>query len=78
MQLKDLKNWMDSLPEEFLDFNLVVGQCGEFEGEFYFRKDVPVTALSVDESDSEVLIMIDTQFSEEEIRKFVDVNKSDE
>ncbi len=78
MQLKDLKNWVNSLPEEFLDFNVVVGECGKVEDDFYFRKDTPVTTLSVDEEDSEILILTDTQFSDEELQKFIDINKPDE
>ena len=55
MKLSELKQWINSLPDEFLDFNVVNSQEGIME-EFTYRLDTPVIAVDVDESDSEILI----------------------
>ena len=49
MTLKELKNWLDKLPEEFMDFSVVNGEVGMLEGQYMYRLDKPVTTLTVDE-----------------------------
>lgn len=61
MTLLELKEWIESLPEEFLSYqvsNATIMDLGE-EGEYTIRLDKPVTALSVDEDNKEILIMND-------------------
>ena len=49
MTLRELKTWLDKLPEEFLDFNVVNGEVGMLDVEYMYRLDKPVTTLTVDE-----------------------------
>lgn len=60
MKLKELKNWIDTLPEEFLEFSVVTAEEGPIaddEDEYYYRLDKPIVALNVDENSEEVLIV---------------------
>lgn len=80
MTLKDLKNWVDSLPEEFSEFQLVNAEAGNIKGtEFSYRLDKPVTILTVDEENKEILILNDAEkdIDEEELEgKNIDYNKN--
>lgn len=55
--LKELKNWVNSLPEAFDNFVIVNGEEGELDGEHWYRVDKPVVSLGVDEDTAEILIM---------------------
>ena len=68
MTLRELKTWLDKLPEEFLDFNVVNGEVGMLGGEYMYRLDKPVTTLIVDEENKEVVILNDSQETEDHIR----------
>jgi hypothetical protein len=68
MTLRELKTWLDKLPEEFLDFNVVNGEVGMLDGEYMYRLDKPVTTLTVDEENKEVIILNDSQETEDHIR----------
>lgn len=58
MKLKELKDWIDTLPEEFLEFSVVNAEMGEVgDGELTYRLDMPVVAVSVDEESKEILIL---------------------
>lgn len=61
MTLRELKNWIDNLPEEFADYTVVNGETGELDGEYFYRVDKPVTALTVDEENNEIVILNDTK-----------------
>lgn len=58
MTLKELKNWVLSLPEEFDEFIIINGEGGVFEDdpEFTYRVDKPVTFAVVDEKTKEVVL----------------------
>ena len=45
MKLRDVKNWIESLPEEFLEFEIMNGEYGELikEDEITYRLDKPIT-----------------------------------
>jgi hypothetical protein len=68
MTLRELKTWLDKLPEEFLDFNVVNGEVGMLDGEYMYRLDKPVTTLTVDEENKEIVILNDSQETEDHIR----------
>jgi len=69
MTLRELKTWVDKLPEEFLGFNVVNGEVGMLEGQYMYRLDKPVTTLTVDEENKEVVILNDSQETEDHIRE---------
>jgi hypothetical protein len=68
MTLRELKTWLDKLPENFLDFNVVNGEVGMLDGEYMYRLDKPVTTLTVDEENKEIVILNDSQETEDHIR----------
>ena len=68
MTLKELKTWLDKLPEEFLDFNVVNGEIGMLDDQYMYRVDKPVTTLTVDEENKEIVILNDSQETEDNIR----------
>jgi hypothetical protein len=80
MTLRELKNWVDSLPSEFLEFEVVNAEAGKINGtEFSYRLDKPVTILTVDEQNKEILILNDSDkdIDEEELEgQSVDYNKN--
>jgi len=61
MKLKEVKKWIESLPEEFLEFEVVNGEYGELikEDEITYRLDKPITTLTVDEQNKEVVFLND-------------------
>ena len=71
MTLKELKTFLDTLPEEFLEFNVVNGEIGMLDDQYMYRVDKPVTTITVDEESKEVVILNDTQEFEDHL-----INKS--
>jgi len=61
MTLKELKNWINNLPEEFNDHMVVNGKVGKLDEQYHYRVDSPITTLMVDEANKEVVIMYDDQ-----------------
>jgi hypothetical protein len=61
MKLKELKDWLDTLPDEFLEYSVVNGEVGIIDDEYHYRVDKPVTTLTVDEENKEIIILNDTQ-----------------
>ena len=59
MKLFELKNWLNTLPEEFMEYDVVNAEEGLFgaEDSTYYRLDKPVTALNVNMDTKEVLIL---------------------
>lgn len=80
MQLKDLKEWINSLPEEFLEFDVVNGEMGVLDDDYYYRVDKPVVTLTIDEDSKEVVILNDSEIPEEELQSayLETLKKSDE
>ena len=68
MTLRELKTWVDNLPEDFLDFNVVNGEIGMLDDQYMYRVDKPVTTLTVDEENKEVVVLNDSQETEDYIR----------
>ena len=68
MTLRELKTWLDKLPEEFHDFNVMNGEVGMLDGEYMYRLDKPITTLTVDEENKEIVILNDSQETEDHIR----------
>lgn len=61
MKLKEIKNWIDSLPEEFLDFDTVVSTYFEIDEDNSMRYDTPILALDIDGETKEILFEIQAQ-----------------
>ena len=58
MTLEEIKNWIESLPAEFLKFEVVNSEEGELKGtDNTYRLDKPIIALSVDEENKEILFL---------------------
>jgi hypothetical protein len=63
-KLKQLKDWIDSLPDEFLEYEVVSSKetvydddyTGDGEG-YTVRKDAPIIKLNVDEDTNEILLL---------------------
>ena len=60
MKLNELKEWINSLPPEFDEYTVVNGEYGVLDGEHFYRVDKPVTTLTVDDDDKEIVILNDT------------------
>lgn len=65
MKLSELKEFINSLPEEMNDFTVVNGEYGfvdpDNEKGFIYRVDKPVLAINVDEKDNEVVLLHQTR-----------------
>ena len=65
MKLSELKNFINSLPEEMNDFTVVNGEFGyldpEDEKSLIHRVDKPVLMINVDEKDREVVLLHQTR-----------------
>ena len=58
MELRRLKQWIDSLPENYLDYEVVNATIiNESNEDFSVRVDNIVSVLSIDEETKEILIM---------------------
>jgi hypothetical protein len=59
MKLKEVKNWIDNLPVEFLEFDVVNAEEGKLtnDGEVLYRFDKPVVSLNVNEESKEILFL---------------------
>jgi len=59
MKLKELLEWINSLPPEFLEFTLMNAEQGVLSEEdgLTYRLDKPVVSLNVDEQTQEILLL---------------------
>ena len=57
MTLAELKEWINSLPDELLQFPVMSGIEGEFDNEFFYRVDEPIVASVVDMDTEEVIFL---------------------
>jgi len=59
MKLRELKEWVNKLPNKFLEYEVVNAEKGELtnDGEYTYRLDKPITTLDVDEDSKEILIL---------------------
>lgn len=57
MTLRDFKNWIETFPVEFDDYNMVFSEEGKLEPEDYtYRKDAPINSAEVDENSREICL----------------------
>ena len=73
MNVKELKDYLDSLPEEFEKFNMVNGEYCNLaeEGEeerLVYRVDDPIQLISIDEENKEIIFCHQTQEEIDKIR----------
>lgn len=60
MKLIELKNWIESLPQELQEnLDVVISREGELTEEHSYRLDVPIISVSVDEDNNEACIFIE-------------------
>ena len=57
MKLKELKDWVNSLPEDFAEFDIVNGDLTESENEYTYQIEKPVVAVYMDKENKEVIIL---------------------
>ena len=67
MTFKELKEWVNSLPEVFSEYEVVNGEEGSIpadeengEPQYFYRIDKPVITLMVSEESKEILILNQT------------------
>lgn len=65
MKLKELIEFIEDLPEEFYEYDIVNGEVGQLiedgEDNLVFRVDKPIIALYVDEQSKEICFFHQTQ-----------------
>lgn len=57
MKLREIKEWIDNLPESFLEFEVVNGEEANINEEYHYRIDKPIVSLGVDEDTKEILFL---------------------
>ena len=68
--IKELKQFLDILPEHMDSFEMVNGEVSELtDTGYYARVDKPIVHLEIDEENGEFLLL---HQSEEEINKIID------
>lgn len=60
MTLKELKDWVNSLPDNFLDYHVVNGEVRPLDDDYEYCIDKPITTLTVDIDTEEILILNDS------------------
>jgi hypothetical protein len=71
MTLKELKDWLDKLPDEYSDFTVVNGEEGILDGKYWYRLDKPIVTLMIDEDEQEIIMLNDSEkpLSTEDIKE---------
>ena len=69
MKLNELRDWLNGLPEDMLDFTVVNGEIGMLDGKYMYQVDKPLTMLTVDKENKEIILMNNTEDTEEVIRE---------
>lgn len=59
MTLEQLKGWVNSLPEELLQFYVVYGVESEVDEQYVYRIDAPIQSAFVD-MDTEEIVLLST------------------
>lgn len=70
MTLKELKEWVNNLPGEFENYEIMNGEFGVLDTEHVYRLDKPVTTLYVDQENKEILILNDIEEKEDDDEDF--------
>jgi hypothetical protein len=67
--IRELKTFLNRLPEKFDDFGMVNGEVTSLEDEYYARIDKPIIHLEIDEETGEFLLL---HQSEDELNEIMD------
>jgi len=60
MTLRELKDWVNSLSDEFLEYSVVNGEINTLNSDcIKYRIDKPVTTLTIDKDTKEIIILND-------------------
>ena len=58
INLKEVRDWIDTLPEEFLEFNVMNAEEGPIvNDEVMYRFDKPISSINVDRESREILFL---------------------
>ena len=71
--IRELKTFLNRLPEEFDDFGMVNGEVAGIE-EFYVRIDKPIIHLEIDEETGEFLLLHQSEDELNEIMNKINGN----
>jgi len=73
MNLKEIKEWVNQLPEEFLEFTVVNGEEGLLNDEYWYRLDKPILSIVIDKEEKEVVFLNESNkpLTENEIKQNV-------
>jgi hypothetical protein len=75
MKLKELKDFVNNLPDDFDDFTVVNGEFGLLDphdpDSIVYRIDKPVLVLNVEENDKEIVLLHQTR---DEVSGFMEDN----
>lgn len=78
MKLKELRHFLDQIPEAMDDYEIVNGEVGyldmEDEDSMVYRVDKPIVALYVDDHSNEICFFHQTQ---EDVNKVYNPNQND-
>ncbi len=66
MNIAELKEFLATFPEEFDSYEIVNSEIGVLDEENYYRKDIPITTIFVDEDTQELVFAWDKRDLEEE------------
>lgn len=66
MTIQELKEFLDTLPENFNECEIVNSEIGKLGEEHYYRKDMPVTTIFVDEETMELVFANEVEEEETE------------
>lgn len=69
MKLNELRDWLNGLPEDMLDFTVVNGEIGMLDGKYMYQVDKPLTMLTVDKENKEIILMNNSEDTEDVIRE---------
>jgi hypothetical protein len=71
MNLEELKQWVNTLPEELNSFEIVNGEIGILGDQYHYRVDKPIVACTVDEGTKEIIFMhqAEDELTEDDIKK---------
>ena len=59
MLLSELKEWVNKVPDEYMDFIVVNGEFGQIDDGKFYRVGNPVTMLFADKETKEIYILND-------------------
>ena len=66
MKLKEIKEWIETLPVEFLEFEAVnAEEVQMIDGAVYYRLDKPIVSLNICQESKEVLFLNDKPTGQE-------------